>query len=385
MFRFLKRFFLSLVSILLIVAAVLWATGNEYLLKGFRHTYLVGKTTPDITDLNIFPYRTITTSDALFWENDSTYNTDVLLQEEQQYLDSIETASFLVIQNGKIVFENYWESFSDTTPTNAFSMAKSIVGLLVGIALDEGKITSLDEPIENYLPEYKNSGISIRHLLWMSSGLNWKESGRNPFSDNAKAYYGSDLKNLILGQKRITPAGKIFDYMSGNSALLALIVERSTGKNISEYAEEKLWKPLRAEQNAYWSLDHEHGFEKAYCCVYAIPRDFAKIGQLVLNKGQWNGQQIISENYLQESFTPAPILEEDGASNTRYGLHWWMGTLDGEFFYNAQGILGQYIIILPESNMVIVRTGRKRDKVEHNGLPIDIYRYIRIAKRMTSN
>jgi CubicO group peptidase (beta-lactamase class C family) len=385
MFKFLKRFFLSLFTIIVIVVAVLWATGNEYLLKGFRHTYLVGKTTPDITDLTVFSYKTINTSTPLLWENDSTYNTDQLQQEELHYLDSIETASFLVIQNEKIIFENYWSGFSDTLPTNAFSMAKSIVSLLVGIALDEGKISSLDDPIENYLPEYKNSNITIHHLLWMSSGLNWKESGNNPFSDNAKAYYGSDLKTLVLNQKRITPAGKVFDYMSGNSALLALIVEQATGKNVSEYAEEKLWRPLNAERNAYWSVDDANAFEKAYCCVYAIPRDFAKIGQLILNKGKWNDRQLISENYLQESFTPAPILEEDGASNHRYGLHWWMGTIDGEEFYNAQGILGQYIIILPESNMVIVRTGRKRDKVEHNGLPIDIYRYIRIAKRMTSN
>jgi len=243
----------------------------------------------------------------------------------------------------------------------------------------------LDEPIELYFPEYIYSSITIRHLVWMSSGLNWKESGKNPFSDNAKAYYGNDLKQLILNQKPLETPGKYFDYMSGNSALLALIVERATGKNVSEYAQEKLWKKINAEHIAYWSLDNDNGFEKAYCCFYAIPRDFAKIGQLILNKGKWNNEQIVSEEYLKECFVPAPTLELDGEINQRYGLHWWLGVFEKETFYHAQGILGQYIIMLPKSNMVIVRTGRKRDKEEHNGLPIDIYQYIRIAKRMTNN
>ncbi|MFP5471210.1 MAG: serine hydrolase domain-containing protein [Bacteroidia bacterium] len=384
MLRLFKRFFLYLFSIILIVAAVLWATGNEHLFKGFRHTYFVGKTGPDITDLTIFPTRIIKNDSVQLWGKDENYNSKKLTKDELHYLDSIETASFLVIQNEKIIFEKYWDGFSDTLPTNSFSMAKSVVSLLIGIALDEQKISSLDEPIELYFPEYTYSGITIRHLLWMSSGLDWKESGKNPFSDNAKAYYGNDLKQLILSQQPLETPGKYFDYMSGNSALLALIVERATGKTISEYAEEKLWKPINAEHTAYWSLD-DNGFEKAYCCLYAIPRDFAKIGQLMLNKGKWNGSQIISEKYLEECFSPASTLETDLEPNKRYGLHWWLGKFDEETFYHAQGILGQYIIILPKSNMVIVRTGRKRDKEEHNGLPIDIYRYIRIAKRMTSN
>lgn len=385
MLRLLKRFLLYLFSIILIVVGVLWFTGNDYLVKGFRHTYLVGKTGPDITDLGIFPTRTIEIDSVKIWEKDKNYNTKNLTKAELHYLDSIETVSLLVIKNEKIVFEKYWDNFSDTMPTNSFSMAKSVVSLLVGIALDEGKISSLDEPIELYFPEYTYSGITIRHLLSMSSGLDWTESGKNPFSDNAKAYYGNDLKKLILSQKPLETSGKYFDYMSGNSALLALIVERATNKSISEYAEEKLWKPINAEHTAYWSLDNDNGFEKAYCCLYATPRDFAKIGQLMLNKGKWNGRQLVSEEYLSECFMPAPILELDGELNQRYGLHWWLGVIDEETFYHAQGILGQYIIILPKSNMVIVRTGRKRDKEEHNGLPIDIYRYIRIAKRMANN
>ena len=377
-----KRILLAFIGTLAVISFSLWLMGYGYLFTGIRHTYLIGKTTPDITDIDVFPTRKLNAPEKkIRWAYHQNF-TETLSKKEVAFLKSLETASFLVIKNDSVLYENYWGKFNKHTPTNSFSMAKSIVALLVGIALDEGKIKSLDEPITNYLPEFSNTSITIRHLLWMSSGLDWDESGTNPFSDNARAYYGTNLNELVLAQKPKEMPGQTFDYMSSNTQLLALILEKATGKALSKYAEEKIWTKVGAERNAYWSLAEENTTEKAYCCFYATTRDFAKIGRLIQQKGWFNGKQIIPENYIEECLKPNPTLEKDGRTNHRYGMHFWLGNYQGEGFYHLQGLYGQYVIILPESNIIIVRTGRKRLPYDKSKLPADLYRYIEIAKNL---
>lgn len=377
----LKKISLYLSVGILLASTIIYATGNDYLFTGIKYTYLRGRTTPDISDKDIFPTNIINPSDEPQIWNRRVVEYE-LSKDDEAFLKELETASFLVVKHDSIVYENYWNGFSQSIPTNSFSMAKSIISLLIGVALDEALISSLDNSIGAYLPEYRNSDITIRHLLWMSSGLDWIESGKNPFSDNAKAYYGDDLQSLVLNQSEINKSGKTFDYMSGNTQLLALILEKVSNKSVSEYAEEKIWKKIGAEHPAFWSLDKENGTEKAFCCVYAIPRDYAKLGKLILNNGEANGSVAVSKKYIQEALKPNPALEKDKKQNKRYGMHFWMGSYNKEPFYHFQGLYGQYIIVLPKDNTIIVRTGRKREANNESKLPNDLYKYIEIAKKM---
>jgi CubicO group peptidase (beta-lactamase class C family) len=376
-----KKFFFSLVLFIALLCLGLWVTGYGYILVGLTSTYMIGKSGPAINERHIFENRVVQASDSPYqWQEN--IKTTTLSPHHQAYLEEIKTAAYLVIKNDQILFEKYWDEYSDTVPTNSFSVAKSIISVLVGIAITEGKIVSIDQPIADFLPEFKEGGkdkITLRHLLSMSSGLKWMESGSNPFSDNARAYYGDDLRKHALARTIVKEPGKEFEYLSGDSQLLALVLEVATGMSVSEFASAYLWKPIGASYNAFWNLDHKDGVEKAFCCFYAIPRDFALIGKLILNKGKVNDNQLIDPNYLAECFLPGVPVEPDGTPNHRYGLHWWLVNHSGYDIVYARGILGQYIICIPQENMIVIRTGSKRKNSNPAGHPEDVLRYIDIA------
>ena len=283
-----------------------------------------------------------------------------------------------MIKNDSIYHEQYWDHYDQNSLSNSFSMAKSIVSILVGIAVDEGKIKSIDDPVGNYLPHFKdgnNAKLTIRHLLTMSSGLNWDENYSSLFSVTTKAYYGSNLKKLMSGLNVVNEPGKKFDYMSGNTQLLAFIVEKATGKNLSDYASEKIWKPVGAEHSAQWSLDHVNGEEKAYCCFYSNARDFARYGKLYLDSGQWNGQQLVSKNYVKESTTPAPV-DFSGNEQNCYGFQWWLTQEKGHKIFYARGLRGQYIVVIPDKQIIFVRLGVERPQPGQDHKLSDLQVYI---------
>lgn len=238
-------------------------------------------------------------------------------------------------------------------------MAKSFIGLMIGIAIDNHKIKSFDSPISNYLPFRlpNDENVTIRDLLGMSSGLDWSESGKNPFSDNAEAYYTTHLTEMLEKKSFIIEPDKKFEYKSGNSQLLGIILQNATGKHPTEYFEEKVWSKIGTEHDLYWSLDRENGEEKTFCCGYATTRDYAKIGQLILNKGKWNGTEIISSKTLAEIISPY------SSETPFYGLHFWLFNHPKYPAVYLRGILGQYVIVIPSIDVVIVRTGHKREEV----------------------
>ncbi len=231
----------------------------------------------------------------------------------------------------------------------------------------------------------------------MSAGLSWDESGGNPFSHNAEAYYGWDLKELIDGLEVERTPGEVFDYKSGYTQILGFILEQATGQHLATYASEKIWSKVGAEHNAMWSLDDEDGMEKAFCCFYATTRDFARIGRLILEKGSYKSTPIISSKYIDEMLTPDETLSTvAGLDNEIYGYQWWVyNHPDGPVYY-ARGILGQYIICLPEEDVIVVRTGHTRGEVVRNpneapDLPLykidhpsDLFMYVEIAKTLSS-
>ena len=289
--------------------------------------------------------------------------------------------------------------------SNSFSAAKTVIGLLIGIAIEEGKIQSVDDFAGKYIPEFNKNGrekITIRHLLTMSAGFDWVESGSNPLSEAAEGYYGKDLFALVTRLRVVETPGQKFNYQSGNSQILGFILERATGKSLHQYTEEKLWQPLGAGSNAFWSLDKENGDEKAFCCLYATARDFALIGQLILNKGKWNNNQVVPIWFMEKMVKTPKMSTKEGVKNMRYGWHIWIYKNHGNPVYYCRGLMGQYMIAIPNKNRVIVRLGAKRDvhysipknrlndrayRKENNekyGHTLDLYRYLDMAERIVA-
>jgi CubicO group peptidase (beta-lactamase class C family) len=386
----LKRLGQFLVLLIILANLFIILSGRFYLYKGILYTYLHGRTGPSIYDKDIFASSLVKKSEnSQKWAVKSTKNQ--LSGQEETWMKELKTSSFLVIKNDSIIYENYWNGHEKNTVSNSFSAAKTLVSLLIGIALDEGKIKSLDESASVYLPDFKDGGkekITIRHLLMMSSGLDWEESGKNPLSENAESYYGTDLHGLVTRQKVINVPGKQLNYQSGNSQLLGYIIEKVTKKTVSQYAEDKIWSKINTENDGFWSLDKENGDEKAFCCFYGSTRDFAKIGKLISNKGKWNSEQIISESYMDEMLKNPILKTEEGIENLRYGLHIWTYFGGKNPAYYCRGILGQYIISIPNEKLIIVRTGEermsniKKSADKHKiGHPQDFFKYIEIARR----
>ncbi len=366
--RLLKGIIFFMLIIVILFSGFAFIAGKTYLFKAVWHNFA------DIDDYKIFTNNTIPNGNAQPWNIASNYNKPVMPEELHALLESIGSIAVVVIKNDSLLFEQYWDGYSDSSYSGSFSMAKSITSLLIGTALKEGKIKSLDEPVGNYLPEFKEgekAAVKIIDLLTMSSGSNWDESYINPLSVTTELYYGSDVYKAATGVKIVKQPGSYYYYKSGDTQLLGLIVEKATGKSLSEYASEKLWKPLGAKHAALWSTDHNGGNEKAYCCFNSNAQDFARVGQLMLDSGSWKGNQIITREYFKKSITACMVPDHSGNPCKYYGLQWWIVPYQPEIFY-ARGILGQYIIVIPSKNEVIVRLGKHRSFKNKQTVPEEV-------------
>ena len=178
--------------------------------------------------------------------------------------------------------------------------------------------------------------------------------------------------------------GLQYDYRSGETQLLAFVVEAATGMTLSAYAEEKLWKPLGAEHDAYWLLDKENGDEKAFCCFHTTARDAARFGALMLDYGKWEGQQIISRDYMQQALSPAVHLKNEWGEDSLdyYGYQFWIQKYKGREYRLMRGMLGQYIVAIPEYDAVMVRLGKKRSDEYVRESTVDLFEYMDMALRI---
>ena len=361
--------------IIVVAMGGLYLISPEYLRNTVIYQY------PDIDDYKIFDNRTVIAGSRESWKEAPGLKNKEIVPGHEEILTRHKTKAFLVIKEGKIIFEKYYEPFTSDYITGAFSMSKSIISLLVGIAIDQGSIESVDQPVGDFIPRFSDGRlgeITIRHLLEMSSGLSWKDSYWNPFSITARAYYGNNLSELAVDQEVVRDPGKYFDYKNGNTQLLAMVVEKAAGLSVSAYASVKLWKPMGAGNDAYWSLDDVNGIEKAFCGFNANARDFARFGKLILDKGLWNGKRLISEDYLNNALKPADHLTDRHDSPVHYyGWQWWIHQHNGEKVYSMRGLKGQYVFIIPGKDVVIVRLGEKTSKkMIDNVMPSDVPEYI---------
>lgn len=371
---------MKITSGILVVVALIFLFLPTYIREALIHWY------PDITDTYIFASHKVERADSCWeWPQAKAYNRFTLSEDEHSYLDRYGTVAYLVIQNDSISYEEYREDWTPETISNLFSATKSIVGILAGIARDEGYIQSLDDKVGKYLPDFpEGDKISVRNLLTMSSGLDWDEAYTSLFSRTTQAYYGDHIRELVMQLKVVEEPGKRYAYKSGDTQLLSFVIEAATGRTISAYAAEKLWQPLQAGEDALWNLDREGGDEKTYCCFNATARDFARLGRLILHQGNWNGRQLVSADYLQEAITPASYLENEFGDGPLdyYGFQIWTMKYQGMRFPAFRGLGGQYLFIIPQKNAIVVRLGHKRSDEYDRENTVDMERYLDIAFHM---
>jgi CubicO group peptidase (beta-lactamase class C family) len=277
------------------------------------------------------------------------------------FLRRTDTLAFLVVHDDRIVYGRYFGGADRRTLQTSFSVAKSVVSTLVGIAIDEGLIHSVSDPVTEYVPELAKRDprferITLRDLLAMCSGIRYEEHSLPlPWGDDVNTYYGTDLRDLALSETEIErPPGQQWLYNNYNPLLLGLVLERATGVSVSEYMATRLWQPLGSEFDATWSLDSEwSGFEKMESGLNAAPVDYARFGELFIHDGEWNGTRIVSEGWVRA----ATAADATGDPAEHYQYFWWIDTERPGRFY-ALGNFGQYIYVAPDADTVIVRNGR---------------------------
>lgn len=407
--KLLKFLIYTLLVIVVLVNLIILFTGRYYMYKTLANTILKGRMGPSIEEYGIFSNRKVDVGTPRPWPMAKDYNKKSIPDSLLSQFKEEHTAAFVVIKNDSLVHEQYWDGHSDTSHTNSFSMAKSITSILCGIAIQEGKIKSVDEKVSDFIPQYKDgmdSLLTLKDLLEMGSGINFNENYISPFAYPAEAYYCSDIMQWTLKYKVDTIPGKRFIYLSGNTTILGYCISKAVGMSLSDYATEKLWKPLGAEHPAYWSLDHEGGMEKAYCCFNSNAKDFARIGQLYLDSGRCNfhthtdtildadGNEQISTNSMYTQLVPKDwVLASTTPKLTAYyGYQWWIMNYEHHIIPYCRGLKGQFIFVIPDKKMVVVRLGSEREikKMEMidgklYDIPTDALLYLKTAFQLYGN
>ncbi|MET0758774.1 MAG: serine hydrolase, partial [Flavobacterium sp.] len=330
----------------------------DYLLKAVRTIYVNGHTTAYLEDYKEFDNRQIEKSNlAQPWAIHKKYNKVTATSELEKTHKEIGTVAFLIIKNDSIWHESYYDGFNKDSKSNSFSMAKSVVSASLGKAIMEGKIKSLDQPVADFFPQFKEgkaAKMTVGDLSSMASGLNWDESYYSPFSITTRAYFDDDLNKVILGLKVVDEPGKKYKYLSGNTQLLAMVIEKATGESLANYVSDKFWKPMGAENEALWETDDKDGIVKAFCCIASNARDFGRFGKLYKQYGKWNGKQILDSAFVAKSIMPR------FKASPQYGYGWWLSNYKDKKIFYMRGHLGQYVIVIPEDELIIVRLGHEK-------------------------
>ncbi len=383
--RVLKKTLKGVLLVFLLLVALLYLFDYEYILRGVRVVYFTGHKTAYIDDTPYFDTHDIKNNPNSItpWALDSNYNKVKATVKLDSLHKALGTVAYLIVKNDSIFHEFYAEGYSRKSKTNSFSMAKSITTAMLFKAIEQGYIKSLETPVASFLPEIKgafSSQLTVGDLSSMSSGLNWQESYSSPFSVTARANYDKNIRKLMLGLQVVDKPGQSFKYLSGATQVLGLVIEKATNKTLSNYLSENFWQPLGMSQPALWQLDSEQsGLEKAFCCVASNARDFARFGQLWINNGKWNGKQLILEDLAIKA--QQPRFKE----SPQYGYGLWLDTYKGKKVTYMRGILGQYVICIPQDGITIVRLGHHRSPPTDTKAGSDYSIYINEAYKMLNS
>ena len=300
------------------------------------------------------------------------------LKKISDYARAADSSALLVMHQGNLILEKYWQGFEPNDTFNSMSMSKTITALLIGIAIQEGHIESELTPVANYIPEWQDARrkITIQDLLYMQSGLrNW-DSRENPASDLVRMYASPDTDAIALNIPAEQLPQQIFSYNNANTQILSKVIETATDVKYANYLSSRLWQPLQASDASIW-LDRPNGNSKAFCCLFATPKDWAKIGQLFLDRGRINGKQIVSAVWLDKMQQPSSV-------NSNYGYHMWLEArtdnkpgsdrsasqpfIAEDTFY-LDGASQQRVYVIPSQELVIVRVGEKPKQWDDSIIP----------------
>ncbi|MBV9418728.1 MAG: serine hydrolase [Alphaproteobacteria bacterium] len=290
--------------------------------------------------------------------------------DTRAFLEKVETTGLLVLKDGKNVYENYWLGNDATTQSVSWSVAKSFVSALMGIAVGDRKIASVLDPVTKYAPELAGSaydGVRIKDVLQMSSGARWNEDYSNPDADinrfGRMLVEGTSLDAFAATVRPEKPPGTFNRYNTTDTHVLGMVIRNATGQSLSEFLHDRLWDPLGMEADGFWIVDN-CGMEMAGGGLNAVLRDYAKLGQLYLNEGNWHGKQLIPAQWIRDSVTPdaphvMPGTRDSALLPWGYGYQWWVPDNSGA--YSAIGIYGQFIFVHPKARVVIAKTTAFRD------------------------
>ena len=375
--KYLKSKIGLIISLFLIFCGFNFSSEIIYLSELGVTVYKMKRTKADITDYKYFENIEISKSNSPQpWPIHKNYN---LIQETKNLKKThakLGTIAYLIIKNDSIWHEKYYKNYNQNSYSNSFSMAKSIVSATMGKAIKDGYFKSIDDKVGFYIKGYSEgfaAKLTIGDLSSMSSGLDWDESYTNIFGVTAKSYITSELNELIKSRSIIEEPGKNFKYYSASTQLLAMSIEKATENKISNLVQDWFVEPLGFENNALWQIDGAKNKSiKAFCCFNSNARDFARFGKLYKDFGKSNGIQILDSSFVVKSIKPR--FEK----SPEYGYGFWLGKINENNFFAMRGILGQYVIILPEKNIIIVRLGQ-RNLEKNNDRPKDFDIYLKEA------
>lgn len=367
---------------ILISLGIFFKSETIYLYDLVKTIVKIKRTKADITDYKYFDNIDIPKSkNPQSWPFHKDFNTVKSTDKLNATHDRLGTIAYLIIKNDSLWYEKYYDGYNEKSYSNSFSIAKSIVTGILGKAIDEGYIKDLDQKVGDFIPEYKNglaAKLTVGDLSSMSSGMKWTEDYKNIFGVTARAYVGTGLEELIMSRPIIREPGKSFKYLSGDTQLLAMTIEKATGKKISSLAYDWFWNPIGAENNALWQVDNlKTNTEKAYCCFNSNARDFAKFGKLFKDYGYWNGEKLLDSIFVKK------VTTKRFNESPHYGYGFWLGDYKGMEYFSMRGHLGQYVIVFPKENIMIVRLGKRNDKkTEANIYPDDQLTFIEEGLKM---
>ncbi|MBO9675970.1 MAG: serine hydrolase [Sphingobacteriaceae bacterium] len=354
-------FFLSL------FALFLW---KPYLLKVLKYR------TPNAETYKIFPQEISHKSDSAFHfiraakpRNDldtlQVRDGNNRLIPLKTYLKNGQINAFIVIRNDSVLYERYDKGYSHSTLSTIFSGAKSMISIMIGQALADGSIKSLNDKVTRYIPELKSNPafeqITLKNLLDMKSGLEFQDAlggiVKAFFSDEAKYYYTDDMQAQLMKVKLVNKPGTVWVYKSIDPILLGWVLKKASGKSVARYFESHVWKQIGAEYNSTWGLDQVNGLTNTASRFQVTAIDLAKIGRLYLNKGRYNGKQVVPENWVNQSInigneTPASAK---GWQKSAHHYLWWIPQEGDKGDYAAEGMLGQRLYVDPKTNTIIVQ------------------------------
>lgn len=316
----------------------------------------------NIVSKSFQPYYFKTSKNSIDYDNEIVLNDKFITDPNitlDEYMEKVKIFGLLIIRSDTILLEKYHYDLNANQLFNSMSMAKPILSTLIEMAIEEGKITSREDYLVDYLPEFKNkkgfNKIKVSHLIDHESGIFVAH-----VLPDAPFYWGSDLRKLALRSKVIREPGAKFKYSSINLVFLGLILEKAIGTSLSNYLTQKLWQPLGMESDALWSVDSKRKkerkpFEKAFCCINAKLVDFAKIGKLFMQNGVFNGDTIVSSHYIQSTIHQEYDTKRKPANKKKFFYNnWVMGPKEyGSFF--AWGLWGQIIYVYPPKKIIIVQ------------------------------